>query len=90
MNRYIIKSRHTAEDCKLAVKHFKEHHASFLTHFLWGCYDDDHTAYAFVDAESHEEAALIVPPLFREKAEVVHVVSFNPKTKGDTLHSEGN
>lgn len=86
MEKYIIISAHTAEDCRQAVKHFREHHASFLTHYLWGCYDNDHTAYSFVDAESHEEAKMTVPPLFRDKTRVVKLVSFNPKTAKDPLH----
>ena len=42
MDRYLIISEHTAEDCRLAVKHFIQYHANFLTHFEWGCYDNDH------------------------------------------------
>ncbi len=86
MDRYIVISAHTAEDCRMAVKHFREHHASFLTHYLWGCYDNDHTAYAFVDAESHEEAMMTVPPLFRPKARAIKLTSFNPKTIKDPTH----
>ena len=79
-------SAHTAEDCRMAVKHFREHHASFLTHFLWGCYDNDHTAYAIVDADSHEAAKMTVPPLFRDKVKVVKLTSFNPKSGKDPMH----
>jgi hypothetical protein len=87
MSRYLVVSPHTAEDCRIAVKHFREHHAGFLTHFEWGCYDNDHTAYAFVDAESHEAAKMTVPPLFREKARAVKLTSFDPKKAGDPLHT---
>jgi len=86
MNRFIVISNHTAEDCRMAVKHFREHHAGFLTHYEWGCYDNDHTAYAFIDAETHEEALLTVPPLFREKAKAVKLVTFNPKKMSDKMH----
>lgn len=86
MSRFLIKSKHTAEDCRMAVKHFREHHANFLTHFEWGCYDNDHTAYAIVDAETHEQAKMAVPPLFRDKAEVIKLTNFDPKKKGDAVH----
>lgn len=86
MNRFIVISNHTAEDCRMAVKHFREHHAGFLTHYEWGCYDNDHTAYAFIDAETHEEALRSVPPLFRDKAKATKVVSFDPKNSGNKLH----
>ena len=86
MDRFIVISSHTAEDCRMAVKHFREHHANFLTHFEWGCYDNDHTAYAFVDANNHEEAKLTVPPLFRNKTKVIKLANFDPKKSGDKLH----
>jgi hypothetical protein len=90
MDRYIVISSHTAEDCRMAVKHFREHHANFLTHFEWGCYDNDHTAYAFIDADNHEEAKLTVPPLFRNKTRVVKLVNFDPKRTGDPVHKKGS
>jgi hypothetical protein len=86
MHRFIVISPHTAEDCKMAVKQFREYNAGFLTHFEWGCLDNDHTAYAIIDAENHETARMSVPPLFREKTRVVRVTHFNPKATKDTLH----
>jgi hypothetical protein len=87
MDRYLIISAHTAEDCRMAVKHFIQYHAGFLTHFEWGCYDNDHHAYAFVDADSHEQALLSVPPLFREKATAIKVVQFKPREKSAPAHN---
>jgi hypothetical protein len=88
MERYIVKSSHTAEDCRKAVKYFREYHAGFLTHFEWGCYDNDHTAYAIIEAESHEQAKMAVPPLFRDKTKVVKLTTFDPKAKSDPVHNE--
>jgi hypothetical protein len=90
MSRFIVISSHTAEDCTMAVKYFREHHAGFLTHFEWGCYDNDHTAYTMIDAETHEEALLTVPPLFRDKARVVKLTTFNPKKSNDPMHGSSN
>lgn len=86
MDRYLIISKHTAEDCRMAVKHFIQHHANFLTHFEWGCYDNDHTAYAFVEADSNAAALMAVPPLFREKAKAIKVTRFEPSTSKDKVH----
>lgn len=86
MDRYIIISGHTAEDCRMAVKHFIEHHANYLTHFEWGCYDNDHTAYTIVEAENHGAALMCVPPLFREKAKAIKVTRFEPNTTKDKVH----
>jgi len=89
MDRYLVVSEHTAEDCRLAVEHFMKYHAGFLTHFEWGCYDNDHHAYAILEAESHESAKLSVPPLFRNKVKVVKLTHFKPKQSEDTLHGRG-
>ena len=86
MNRFILISRHTIEDCQLAINHFKQYHATFLTHFEWGCYDNDHSAYAFVEAESHDQARLAVPPLFRDKTEVIKLTTFKPSGAQDKIH----
>jgi hypothetical protein len=86
MNRYIVISSHTPEDCKMAVKKFRIYNAGFLTHFEWGCFDDDHTAYAIIEAENHENARMSVPPLFREKTRVVKLAYFDPMKIEDPAH----
>jgi hypothetical protein len=89
MERYLIVSPHTAEDCRMAIEHFSKYNAGFLTHFEWGCYDEDHTAYAFVEADSHEQALLAVPPLLRSKAKAIKMVQFEPlgsKTVRKDIH----
>jgi len=37
MDRYIVISQHTSEECKMAVKQFRKYNSGFLTHFEWGC-----------------------------------------------------
>ena len=86
MDRYIVISTHTSEDCKMAVKQFRKYNAGFLTHFEWGCFDGDHTAYAIVEAENHENARMSVPPLFREKTKVVKLTYFDPMKSNDPAH----
>jgi hypothetical protein len=86
MDRYIVISAHTAEDCKMAVKQFRQYNAGFLTHFEWGCLDNDHTAYVIIDAESHENARMSVPPLFRKKTKVIKLTYFDPTKTRDPLH----
>ena len=87
MDRYLIISNHTAEDCHLALDHFREHYPGFLTHFEWGCYDNDHNAYAIIEAESREVAKMAVPPLFRDKSKVIKLTTMNPKEVEDPAHS---
>lgn len=86
MERYILISSHTSQDCKMAIKHFMHYNPGFLTHFEWGCMDNDHSAYAIVEAESHESALMAVPTILREKTRVIKLTSFDPAKKGDRLH----
>jgi hypothetical protein len=77
MDRYLVISHHTPEDCHTAIKHFKEYNAVFLTHFEWGCMDNDHNAYAIIEAESHTHAKMTVPPFFRDKAKAIKLTNFD-------------
>jgi hypothetical protein len=88
MKKYIVISPHTAEDCRMAVKEFRKHNAGFLTHFEWGCADNDHTAYAIIEAESRESAKMTVPPFFRDKSKVVMLINFDPLKSEDPLHAQ--
>lgn len=88
MKKFIIISSHTAEDCRLAVKEFRTHNPGFLTHFEWGCKDNDHTAYAIIEAENHESAKMSVPALFRSKTRVVMLTNFDPMKTEDPYHSQ--
>ena len=90
MDKYIVISSHTAEDCKLAIKQFRQYNAGFLTHFDWGCLDNDHKAYAIIDADSHANAKMAVPPLLRGKTKVFKLTSFDPMKTNDLLHEESS
>jgi hypothetical protein len=76
MDTYLVISNHTAEDCKKAVEYFIEYHKGYLTKFEWGCMDQDHNAYAIIEAESHEHAKMSVPPLFRDKTRIIKLTRF--------------
>ena len=89
MDRYMVISGHTEKDCRLAVKHFAEFYAGYIRHFEWGCKDNDHNAYAIIEADSHQQALLSVPPLLRDKARVIKLTYFYPKKTGEeTLHQK--
>lgn len=81
MDRYIIVSPHTAEDCDKAIREI--HAAGYLHHFEWGCKDDDHTGYAILEAMNHEHARQIVPWFLRGRAHVVRLVKFG---QADVTH----
>ena len=88
MERYLIISPHTIEDCRIAIEHFSKYNAGFLTHFEWGCYDQDHNAYAFIEADSHEQALMSVPPLLRQKAKAIRMAQLKPKDINADVHKK--
>ncbi|HTX89252.1 MAG TPA: hypothetical protein VMC08_09710 [Bacteroidales bacterium] len=77
MDTYLIISYHTAEDCDRALQYFHEYHSDYLTKFWWGCLDHDHNGYAIIDADSHEQAKMAVPPLARDKARIIKLTHFD-------------
>ena len=83
MDRYMIESPHTAEDCDKAIKQFAT--AGFLHHFDWGCKDGVHSAWAIIEAENREHAKQIVPWMLRDKARIVKLVKFED---ADPLHKD--
>ena len=87
MERYLVISPHTLEDCRVAIEHFAKYNAGFLTHFEWGCYDNDHNAYAFIEAETHEQALMAVPPLLRNKAKAIRMVQLTPTAISEDIHT---
>jgi len=74
MNKYLIESRHTEVNCDQVVKDVFA--AGYLHHFEWGCKDNDHTAWAIVEAESLEHAKQMVPWYLRDEARIVKLVKF--------------
>jgi hypothetical protein len=88
MERFLIISTHTIEDCHMAMEYFSKYNAGFLTNFEWGCFDNDHNAYAFVEADSTERALMAVPPLLRSKAKAIKMVHFSPKDVDTDVHKQ--
>lgn len=68
------------------MKHFMEYHANYVTHFEWGCKDDDHTAYTIIEAESHDHAIMSVPPVLRNQARAVKLTTFGMEEQEDKVH----
>jgi hypothetical protein len=78
MPRFLIEVPH--EDsivvCLRAVDVFLRSGSHFLTHADWGCKDGNHKAWLVVDVESRDEAANIIPPMFRAQAKIVQLNAF--------------
>lgn len=77
MDRYLIILPHTVEDCLNALKQIEA--IGMITHFDWGCMDNDHTGYVCLEADSKNEALLSVPSSSRPKARVIKMTKFSPE-----------
>lgn len=77
MERYLIVSPHTVEDCKKAIREVIA--TGYITHFDWGCKDGEHTGWAIVEADNPKEALMVVPSLQRDRARAVKLVRFSPE-----------
>ena len=77
MDRYLVILPHTVEECKKAVKQVEAIGA--ITHFDWGCMDGDHTGYVTLEADSKQEALMVVPTIERRQARVIKLTKFSPE-----------
>jgi hypothetical protein len=79
MPRFYIEIEHETEPiaCLRAVKVLQEAGSHFLTHACYGCEDGDHTARLMMDLDTKNEALMIVPPAYRQKAKIVQLCSFS-------------
>lgn len=86
MDRYLIETPHTDEECLGLLEQILA--AGYLHNFDWGCTDGDHTGWAIVEAENLEQAKLAVPTMVRAKARVVRLNKFTDEDV-QRLHAEG-
>lgn len=78
MPRYFIESLHTPEECLRALDEVLAKGAEILAKFDFGCAAGDHTGYAIIEAQSHEDVMGIIPGSLRNKARIVEVDKFTP------------
>lgn len=77
MNRYLVESPHSAQDCARMIKDV--YSLGSLTNFDWGCEAGVHIGWAIVEADSPDEALFVVPPLVRHQARAVRLVKYAPE-----------
>ena len=78
MQRFLIEIPHEADPlaCTIAVQTLMKTGSHFLTNADFGCRDDEHKGWLILEAESKEEARLVVPPLFRARAKITGLNRF--------------
>jgi len=76
MNRYLVETNHNRDDCLHVLDQFVAY--GHITHFEWGCESGICAGWAFVDAESEQQAILSVPSSLRSKARIIKLSNFTP------------
>jgi hypothetical protein len=92
MPRFLIEVPHEPEviACARAVQIFLETGSHFLSNADWGCLDGVHKAWIIVDLESKAEARSILPPGFRDQADITSLNKFTMEEIDTILrHHEG-
>ena len=82
MPKILLETEHegTKEGCEQAVRTFLKTGSHFLTNADWGCTDGEHKAWIIIDAESKDEALMIVPHQYRNATKVVELEKFSLDT----------
>jgi hypothetical protein len=78
MSKFLIEVPHGNDkiECMRSVSVFLSSGSHFLTNADWGCLDGEHKAWFTMDADSKEEALLVVPPAFRKDAKILQLNKF--------------
>lgn len=78
MPRYIIHLPHGSdhEMCVRALHAIERYGGHLFTHAQWGCHDGVHCGWLIVDLDNREAALQMVPPEFRQDAQVVELNQF--------------
>jgi hypothetical protein len=74
MQRFLVESNHSPDNCELVIK--ETHSMGYLHYFEWGCAEDVHTGWAFLEAENRDQALMSVPSIVRDQARAVRVVKY--------------
>jgi len=81
MDRYLIETPHTGEECLDLIKVLNAQ--GYLWNFDWGCKAGIHSGWAIIEAEDEAQARLVVPPLVRSRARTVKLNKFDGSTIED-------
>lgn len=88
MDRYMVESPHDHDNCTLVIK--EVHSMGYLHHFDWGCEDGVHVGWAILEAESREQALMVVPSLVRAEARAVRLVKYGDWSESQSEVAEAS
>lgn len=89
MDRFLIEVSHEPEEiaCARAVKLLLNTGSHFVSHSDWGCLDGVHKGWVVVEAEDKKQAKNMLPPYYRENANIVKLNKFTLEEIEEILRS---
>lgn len=87
MTKYLIEVQHRGDkiECLYAAEIFLRSGSHFLTNADWGCLDGIHKAWFLMEADSKEEAIMVVPPAYRKDTIITQLNKFKLKDVQELL-----
>lgn len=87
MGRFLIEVSHDATpgECGRAIELLLKSGSHFVSEAEWGCSDGVHKGWMIVDVNTKEEAASMVPPVYRSRATIVRLTKFTIEDIGTIL-----
>jgi hypothetical protein len=92
MPKYLIEIPHGSDkiECLRSVEILLSTGSHFLTNADWGCLDGIHKAWFFMDADSKDEALMVVPPAYRKDTKISQLNKFKLNDVRELLkHHDG-
>jgi hypothetical protein len=91
MAKFLIEVPHEAEmiACARAIAVLQATGSHFLTHAEYGCHDGVHKAWMILEANDKEELRMIVPPPYRDSAQIVQLNHFSVEEIDELLAQHG-
>ena len=94
MPRFLIEVAHDnapdAVACSKVIQIFQQTGSHWVTHADWGCRDGNHKAWLILEAESKDEARLVVPAQFRGDARITRLTKFTIDQIDSFLNQQGH
>ena len=92
MPRFMIEITHedNIEACEYAKRAFYRTGSHFMTNAEFGCQDEVHKAWLIVEVDSKDDAERIIPPDFRNNAQIVTLEKMDPSDMEDMIEHHTN
>lgn len=92
MSKYLIEIPHSSEKiaCLRAISILLSSGSHFITNADFGCVDGEHKAWFFMDANSKEEALMVVPPAYRKDTKISLLGKFKLEEVNELLKHHGD